>query len=188
MFTYLKQELNFSDYQIAQLKYFFLTLLSEISKLILMALLFRSQLGNYFYCIIILSALRLSTGGVHCNTYIGCFLTTLGFVWVTLQVTSHIPLATLPVIILLLLCAILNGIIGPISSPNHLPLNPAVKKRSAYQAVVIIILHIILFYNFNNYYLFHIGAWVIILHTLQLIIAYFLKRRRMDESTENCVI
>lgn len=177
MFTYLKKELNFSNYQVAQLKYFFLTLLSEGSKLIIMAFFFQKELSAYFYCIAILSALRLSTGGLHCNTYVGCFLTTFFFISTSLWITSRISLSTLPAIAILILCAVFNQIIGPISSSKHLPLSISSQKRVTWQAVTIILLHIFLLYSFNDFYLFHIGTWVIILHTLQLIIANSMKRR-----------
>lgn len=176
MIAYLKEELNFSNYQIAQLKYFFLTLLSEGSKLIIMAFFFHKELGAFFYCIAILSALRLSTGGIHCDTYIGCFLTTFLFVFISLRATSLISLSTLLAIVILITCAIFNHTIGPISSSKHLPLSASTQKRGTWQAVAIISLHIFLLYNFDNLYLFHIGTWAIILHTLQLIIANSMKK------------
>lgn len=189
MIAYLKKEFNFSNYQIAQLKYFFLTLLSEGSKLVIMAFFFHEKLGIFFYCIAVLSSLRLSTGGIHCNTYIGCFLTTFFFVFISLWVTSLISLSTLSAIAILMLCAIFNYVIGPVSSSQHLPLSISAKKRVTWQAVAIISLHIFLLYNFNSFYLFHIGTWVIILHTLQLIIANFIKKGgKKDESFKDSVI
>lgn len=170
MFTKIQALFSFSDYQIAQLKYLLFTLLSESTKFIILGFIFKNNFISFLYSIILFSVLRLTTGGLHCTSYIGCLITTFFFLFISIYM---LPLIKLPIFIIslfLCICALINFTIGPISSKKRLPLNSTTKKRLAYRSVFIIFLHLILLLCFKSKLLI-IGSWLIILHTLQLIIA-----------------
>ncbi len=81
MNEFLKEHYQFSDFQIAQLQYTWKTFASEISKLLLMGLLFRNDLGKYIFSVTIMLLLRTSTGGLHCKKYITCFLVSFTYMF-----------------------------------------------------------------------------------------------------------
>lgn len=176
MFTRLQTLFSFSDYQIAQLKYLLFTILSESTKFIILGFIFKNNFISFLYSIILLSALRLTTGGLHCASYLSCFVTTLFFLFMSLYILPLIKLPLFVISLLLCICALTNFIIGPISSERRLPLNATTKKRLAYQSLFIIFIHLILLLYFKNNLLI-IGNWLVISHTLQLIIANVQKRR-----------
>lgn len=172
MFTKLKNKFQFSDYQVAQLKYLFLTIISETSKLLIMGLIFRKESAAFLYGIVLFSALRLSTGGLHCKTYLGCFFTTFAFLFLAIRILPLTNISLLVMSLILCSCGFINFIIGPITSEKRLPLKSAQKKRLAYQSILIIFIHMCLFIYCNNE-LLKVGSWLIILHTLQLIISKY---------------
>lgn len=173
----IQQKFDFSDYQIAQLKYLWITTLSELSKFILLGIIFRNDFKIYLYSICLLCILRFSTGGFHCDTYLGCFFTTLTFLIISLKVLPLIVLPTYIILLFLIFCAIINLVIGPISSDKRLPQTQKTKKRLAYQSFFIILFHLFLNTIIMSPTII-VGSWIIILHTLQLILAKFQKIKR----------
>lgn len=170
MLDILQKKFEFTDYQIAQLKYLAIMTFSELSKFLLLGFFFRNDWRLYLYGISFLCLLRFSTGGFHCNTYIGCFLTTLLFLFLSLKVLPIISVPLFCMYILLILCAYINLSIGPISSDKRLPQNAKTKKRLANQSFFIIIVHLF-FVIFHQSHYVTVGSWIIIIHTIQLIFA-----------------
>ena len=64
MHEFLKEQYQFSDFQIAQLQYTWKTFASEFSKLLIMGLLFRHDFGKYIFSVTIMLLLRTATGGL----------------------------------------------------------------------------------------------------------------------------
>ena len=60
MFVLIQKKYDFTDYQIAQLKYTFTVLFSEISKFAIMTFLFRNHIAMYLYAAVLLGALHIS--------------------------------------------------------------------------------------------------------------------------------
>ena len=58
MHDLLKNQYQFSDYQIAQLQYLLKTFSSEFSKLLIMGFIFRNQMGVYFFAVTIMLLIR----------------------------------------------------------------------------------------------------------------------------------
>ena len=92
MSEFLKAQYDFSDYQVAQLKFFGKTFAAEISKLLIMALIFSDRIGMYFFAVTIMLLLRVSTGGLHCKTYLSCFLVSFAYMFLSLMVMPAIPI------------------------------------------------------------------------------------------------
>lgn len=180
MREFLKTQYEFSDFQIEQLKYTWKTLASEFSKLIIMGILFHNILGIYAFAVMIMMMLRSSTGGLHCRTYLSCFLVSLTYMFLSLAVLPVIPVNKLVQMILLFLCILCNYYIGPVTSAVHRPLSEKIIKRVRGQAFVIIFFYLTLTYITPENPYITAGFWVIILHTVQLIAAKLLKMKGVN--------
>lgn len=172
----LKSTYQFTDYQIAQLSFLAKTLLSEISKILIIGLFFRKEIPFYIICMFILALLRTSTGGLHCKTYLSCLAASCFYIVFTFKVLPMIPIGQIPAMVLLLLCAIIDYNVGPVTSDVHLPLTEKVKQRGRICTVVTILFFFILMYIIPENLYAITGFWIIISHTLQLIAAKIRKK------------
>ena len=172
----LKTYYQLTDLQIRQLDFLRKTLLSDISKLLIMGFLFRKQLDVYCVSILALGLIRTSIGGLHCKTYLRCLLSTTTYMIVCLVLLPPIAVA-LPVKAgLLLICAAVNYMVGPVTSDVHLPLKPAqIKKGRIRATVLILIFMVILCIIPENTYMVPV-FWIMIVHTLQLVAAKIRKK------------
>ena len=78
--------------------------------------------------------------------------------------------------ILLILCAVIDYSIGPVTSDVHLPLTEKVKQRGRICTVITISFFFILMYIIPENLYAITGFWIIISHTLQLIAAKIRKK------------
>ena len=172
----LKSTYQFTDYQIAQLVFLAKTLLSEISKLFIIGLFFWRELSFFFICVFILLLLRTSTGGLHCKTYLSCLVASCFYIIFTFKILPLIPIGQIPAMILLILCAVIDYSIGPVTSDVHLPLTEKVKQRGRICTVITISFFFILMYIIPENLYAITGFWIIISHTLQLVAAKIRKK------------
>ena len=177
MREFLKTQYEFSDFQIEQLKYTWKMLASEFSKLIIMGILFHNILGIYAFAVVVTLLLRFSTGGLHCNTYLSCFLVSFTYMFLALTVLPVIPVNKLVQMILLFACILGNYYIGPVTSKFRRAPSEKMVKRVRGQAFVIIFFYLTLTYITPENPYITAGFWVIILHTTQLIAAKLLKMK-----------
>lgn len=176
----LKTQYELSDFQIAQLYYLWKSLASEFSKLIIMGILFHNILGIYAFAIIIMMLLRSSTGGLHCRTYLSCFLVSLTYMFLSLVILPAIPVNKLLQMILLFACILCNYYIGPVTSKFRRTPSEKMVKRVRGQAFVIIFFYLTLTYITPENPYITAGFWVIILHTVQLIAAKLIKMKGVN--------
>lgn len=172
----LKSTYQFSDYQIAQLNFLAKTLLSEASKIFIIGLFFRKELPFFFICMLVLTLLRTTTGGLHCKTYLSCLAASCLYIILTLKVLPLIPISQIPAMILLIICAVIDYKIGPVTSNVHLPLSEATKQKGRICTLMTICFFIILMYIIPENLYAITGFWIIISHTLQLIAAKIRKK------------
>lgn len=177
MHDFLKEQYQFSDYQIAQLQYLVKTLASEFSKLLIMAFLFRNQLDIYASAVAVMLLMRTSTGGLHCKKYFSCFLVSLSYMLLSIMVLPNLPVNKVFQLILLFLCMLCNYWIGPVTSSIHRPLSERCIRRVRLQAFILVFLFLTVIYIIPDNPCITAGFWVIILHTLQLIAAKILKKK-----------
>lgn len=178
MLAYIQKKYKFTDYQIAQLKYTFTIISSEVSKFIILLLVFHAQPASFLYAFILLSILRLSVGGLHAKTYWGCFFASFTFFYAALYLLPHIRPAKAVMLFLLAVCMLITYKTGPVPSPLRREPDADKKKRLVQQSLFIIFMHLILFIIFDNK-LLTAGSWTIILQTIQLVVSkYFFVRRR----------
>lgn len=181
MSKFLKEHYQFTDLQIAQLQYTWKTFASEFSKLLIMGLLFRHDLGKYIFSVIIMLLLRTSTGGLHCKKYITCFLVSFSYMFLSLMVLPMVPVNKVFQMILLFVCMVCNYYVGPVTSAVHRPLSTGCVKRVRVQAFLIIFFYLTLMYIVPENSYFTCGFWVIILNTLQLVAAKVQKMQRIEK-------
>lgn len=171
MQKYIQKKYQFSNYEMRQLEFFFKTMLSEVSKIIILLVLFHDDIKGYLLTLLLLSLLRTSAGGIHFRTFWGCLFGTIVFFFLSIWIMPNIHLIKPLSLGLLFICAFINYLLAPITAPGHLELPISTIKRAKIKCFIVILLYaIIIFVIPDNRYL-HIGFWIIILHTLQLIIA-----------------
>ncbi len=180
--NYLQASFGYTDFQIEQIRYTVVSLLSEISKLFIMGIFFTMthQFPQYLTAIIVLLALRTCTGGLHFKHYSSCLL--VSFVIFYLGI-CQLPSITLPrpaYFIFLLVCVIANYLFAPVvSSYRPIPNGIQVRKSRRQAFTMITVYAMIMFIvPFNQYTV--TGFWIIQLQSLQLIAAKILKRRSVS--------
>lgn len=176
MNEFLKKNYQFSDYQIAVLGFMAKTLASELSKLLIMGFIFRNRLGIYVAAVTVMIFLRTATGGLHCKTYISCFLVSFTYMFLAIMVMPMIPVNKVFQLILLFICMLCTYYVGPVTSTVHVPLKDGLVKRVKIQAFLFIFFFIVATYIVPENPYITVGFWVIILHTLQLVAARIIKK------------
>lgn len=181
IFSHIQKKYNFSNYQIAQLNFLFKTIISETSKIFLMGILFWNHFTEYLYALCIMMILRCTTGGMHFYTYWSCFLVSVLYLSSAIYVLPQLKLPLYLKIILLLINIIICYFIGPVTSKYRPPMSIKTFKRSQAITCFTIFCYSILVYIIPENLFITIGFWIIILHTLQLIVAK-LKRKEKNEN------
>ena len=175
LYNYLQGELHYTNYQIQVLHYFFLTVGSEVSKFLLIGFYFflYGKFKIYLFSITLLWFLRFCSGGLHQKTYVRCLVFSFTYLALCIQLLPAIPLKKSVALVLILVATILGYRIGPSPSPfrKHITIEQKGKYRKI-QLLGLTLFEITLFITPLNAYLIT-GFWVIMIHTLQLYIAYW---------------
>lgn len=180
LFTYMRENLDYTDYDIVLLKYRLTALFYDLSKLILMAVFFGfiGYLSEYFFSVIILLSLRTSIGGLHFKTYWGCFLFTFIFFIIGVVFLPKLYPDKIIIIISLFICMIITNLIGPIvSCYRKMPDGIAIRKTKIKTSTIIFFYSLIIYIIPKNHYI-PIGFWIIIMQTSQLLFAFLQKKTR----------
>lgn len=180
---YLRENYHLSNYQIAQIIFLFKTIGSELSKILIMGILFHDRLPLYFFALSIMIFVRSAMGGLHLYTYAGCLLTSILYLWLAIYMLPHIALMKYLQTAALLLCIVICNYIGPVTS-KYRPdsCEKHFEQCKKFITLFIFFYALILYIIPENKYL-TVGFWVIILHSLQLIAA---KIRKKGEQKNDC--
>ena len=145
---YLKNNYGYSDFQIGQIRYTIISILSDVSKLIIMGIFF--ILTDYFFqylaAIATLLVLRTCTGGLHFKHYFSCLALSFFLLYIGICQLPKILLPRPLYFVLLLLCILINYLFAPIVSsyrpiPNGIQIQKA--KRQAFHIITILsLIHI----------------------------------------------
>ena len=68
---------KYTRFQVQKIMYLIKTLSADTSKVILLGIIFHNHFLTYIVAMTILFLLRSFSGGIHNNTYMGCFMSTL---------------------------------------------------------------------------------------------------------------
>lgn len=167
---------NLTDYQLKQLHYLFLTLLSEVTKLILLSIIFYDDKKNFIFAAITLLFLRTASGGLHFNTYLGCLSFSALYFVLCIKILPYIILPQTLMLLLLLLEALINYYIGAITSSKRPKPTRYLISRSRKYIILYFLSYFLLLLIFPHSNYLYISFWVITLHTFQLIYAYILEK------------
>lgn len=183
----LQKTFGYSDYEMAIIKYSVTALFSELSKIIILSILY-AVIGKFDLFLVssaLLILLRLNGGGYHCKHYITCLLLTA---FVTSAAIIFLPLINIPnysiVLISLTICLFITYYIGPVPSPFRPEPDTLLIKQCNNKSFLTIFFFIVIVSIFNSNTVIRpylmVGFWTIILHTLQLIVAKILKKGDFD--------
>lgn len=176
--NYIQKRYNYTDYQIKVIKYFFMCMGSDCSKLLII-LGFSAIIDRFVPCLISLVALvllRTSGGGFHCERYVTCLLFSFSFTFVAIILAECVALIYSVAILGMLISIIVAYKLVPIVS-YHRPEPPKeLVKRSRitnFSFLICCTFAVIVFYE-NPYCI--LLFWICVLHTAQLILAFLCRK------------
>ena len=172
--TYLTGKYHLSKYQVAQVVFLLKTILSELSKLLIMAILFHRQIIYYLFGLFIIIFLRCTMGGLHFYKYSQCLLVSIIYLWLSVIILPNILIYKYVKIILMIFSILICYYIGPIPSKyRHQYSKQYLTKMRLFTSKFIFLYSLILYIIPTSTFL-TVGFWIIILHSLQLVIAKIL--------------
>lgn len=172
----LQTTYSFSDREISLIRYGIQTLWGELSKCMIMFIYFHTinQTLEFFVGSFILLLLRRNTGGLHMKHYWSCFFFSFLFMnAAVLLLPAAITVTKAEICFLTLFCTVITWRIGPVhvkflKNPNNLLI-----KKGRRCAICILFLYwtIAILSPVSKHLV--IGFWVILLQTIQLMIAKY---------------
>lgn len=176
---YIQIHYGYSDYEIAQVKYFLTVLSTEISKFIILALFWwhKGALLSFIWAMCIFALLRSCSGGIHLKYYFSCFIASFIHFILCVDILPKHHISKLQMGISLFLWVYLIIRYTPtVSKYRHTPTldqtNICRKKISIY-----LIIFIIAIYCIPNLQTSYVIYWSISLHALQLSLSQITGRR-----------
>ena len=189
IFQKIQQAYDYSDYEIKVLKYMIIGTLSDVSKMLVLFYLFYKidRLLPFVVSLITFMLLRQLAGGLHCKTYLGCFLVSLVYFLSTVVLIPHFfattTAARLARCLLLLLSMFLEYRLGPILSNRELHISQRVTRIKKGGALLLILLYL-LFDSIQPSEPYHLyGIYTIYLHAVQLVYTKILKEVKNHETS-----
>lgn len=168
------------------LKYYYMCLLHEASKFLIMLFIFSCfHAGTeYLVAALTLCMLRHNMGGIHFKQYWSCFGFSLVFLAGVIAMAEFCPVNLLVQVITTILCIASTFLIGPVQSSTR----PAIDKkhfmRYRNNACIIMAVFMVLFICMKSFTYRNLIYWVIVFQTLQLIAAKIYERRKKDETLQ----
>lgn len=188
----VQAEYGFSDYQIKLIRFSFTGILYDVSKTLIFLIYFymTGKFWEFIFAAVPLILLRTRTGGIHFHKYWTCFLFSFAYLCAAIYflpslITIH-PLVIYPI---LLLCAVLDYLIGAVNIKENraneeesiLDRKKSIMKRAKIQSFQVVCLVAVLFFIFPDSTYLIVSFWTVVLHTLQLSITKLLKEVKCYE-------
>lgn len=176
--TYAKQQNKTSEYEKRFGRYLAACFLSEISKIIIFAIIFAcwNRLSEFGAALLFLFLFRSCSGGLHCKSYLSClclsFILLLTGIWLGENVFLPQYL-TLPLTAALAVCSYQ---LSPILSASRPPATPEITKHAKNRTLVVSLLFFISLCIFTRNQYWNIGFWLYVINTIQLFTAYIIRR------------
>ncbi len=173
-----------ADYDMRLLKYYYMCLLHEASKFLIMLFIFsRFHAGTRFLvAALVLCTLRHNMGGIHFKQYWSCFGFSLAFFAVVIAMAEFFQVNLVVQIITICLCILITFLIGPVQSSTR----PAMDKKHFVHyrntACIIMAACMVLFICIKSFTYRDLIYWVIVFQTLQLFVAKIYERRKKNET------
>lgn len=171
-----KHELT--DYEKELIQFFFKCIGLELSKILIFSIVFYFMhlFPEYIAALIGLLLLRSFSGGLHCKGYMSCLMLSFAILLsgILLGQTVFIPRPFMVICTFVLgVCACL---LSPVQASTRPPATPEIIKKAKFRtSLIIFLLFITLCIVPINHYL-NIVFWMLVLHVVQLGIAYIIRR------------
>ncbi|MBS4535130.1 accessory gene regulator B family protein [Clostridium sp. D2Q-14] len=170
--TFFIQNIDLEETDSIKLKYTLQVIISELSKVIILLIIF-SFIGKRIYLvysIITLLSIRIFTGGLHFKTYNGCLISSCFFFLIILIASINVPLNSLILVTLFVFTIISVIFLAPIPSKSRPMYSTPKIIKFKILGILSILLHYLL-YLINNEALYATNSiWVLAFQALQLII------------------
>ena len=178
-------EFGFSDYQIKLLRYSFTGIFYDVSKTLIFFVFFLAigRLPEFLFAVVPLILLRTRGGGLHFHKYWTCFLASFVYLYTAICILPNaVTVHPLVIYLILLLCAVLDYMIGSASLKERLVVKEEFMlnkkkefaKKAKIQSFQVVFIVAVLFYIFPDSQYLIVSFWTVVLHTLQLSITKIL--------------
>lgn len=173
------KEMGYSEYEIAKVKYFIKMIAAEISKLLVFIVIWwRSGLFLPFCVGVgIFLILRMCSGGIHFHSYWVCFFFSFVYLNLCINLLPLLVISRFTKLCSLFFCMILVCRFSPVVSKYRDSPSWAKRKKSKRETFIVIFIYFLFMYIAPYNFLIDIGFWCIVMHTVQLGVAYFVLER-----------
>ncbi|WP_352420139.1 accessory gene regulator B family protein [Proteiniborus sp.] len=171
--NYFKNHINLSEYDSIKLKYILEVILNELSKIIVLFLIFSflNEQRSFIYCLISLIPLRAYTGGIHYKTYMGCLIFSGIFFLISIYLSNKFSPNYFNVMIQLVFSLLVIVLLAPITSKTRPKYSNKKILKFKFFSILIVLFHFIMYFATKNNPYFAKSIWVITLQCIQLLIA-----------------
>ena len=154
--------------------FFFKGLFYDASKIVIFFLLFSLfNMTTYFwYSLLYLILFRSSSGGIHCNSYLGCLTISLLVLSISIILGIYVFIPILHQTIFTILLGIITVFFSPVLSSSRPNPGPSIIKRAKIRSSICIFVLIVLLTIYPKTIFSNIGFWSLVIHTFQLFIAH----------------
>lgn len=170
-FERIQHSYQFSDLEMAKMKYTLKGIGSELIKTLLLSLLFLklNHFSGFAGALIMLVIIRSRSGGLHMEHFISCLLFTLVFMLLAVIVLpAYIPVPYFLKPLILLPCIVITYWCAPIQSKKRPPASQETILRYRNQSVIFIFICSTIILIMKTTPFADICFWIIVLQTLQL--------------------
>lgn len=183
----IRNTYDFTEYELKVIRYVITALLYDLSKLILLAVMFYYfGFFLYFLCALIpFCLLRSKNGGIHTKSYWTCLLlTVLVFIPTVMILPVTAPLTPILRIGLMIPCAITEYRLGPLLSHREVKLDEKGIQRNRIASFQVVLIVAILLFLFPECRYLLASFWMVVLHTVQLAITKIYKEVKKYEQDQ----
>lgn len=158
--------------------FFLKCMASEFSKIFIFSIVFYILGLSREFCVALFFMMlyRTSSGGLHCKTYLSCLSLSFLILLSGILLGIYIHMDFLIKIPLTIIMAIVGYLLSPVQAPTRPPLEKRLVRRAKRRTFISIMIFLCLLCIFTTYRYTNIGFWLLVLHDLQLIIAYQIRR------------
>lgn len=179
----IQAEYNLSEREKRLLQFSFLGILYDLSKFIMFFVFFACihQIPAFLFNVFILILLRTNQGGLHLKHYISCFVFSFLYLFLAICIFPSVISVSLTVgLCILFICMLINYMAGPQKNKKIYSdlKDPEKVKKSKINSFIICLMYMILFFIFSNTILMQQGLWIIVFHTIQIVITILKKYRK----------
>lgn len=175
---------GYSDYQIKLIRFSLTGIFYDISKTLLFAVFFyvTGRFLEFLFAIVPLILLRTRTGGLHFRKYWSCLLVSFAYLYTVINILpTVVTVHPLAIYLILLLCAVLDYLIGPTSLKDRPAAAESIVKKAKIQNFQVVFLVAVCFFIFSSNSYLIVSFWTVVLHTVQLAITKLCREVKYHE-------